>query len=283
MKLKNKMMATAVALVASVGLAGCGGAPANSTVSDGCKPAHTFPTLSEGTLTVVSFDLPPFSKVEGNKLTGIDGEILAKIAAMECLTLTVKPAATAAVIPTAQAGRADLAAGDWYRTAERAKVVALSDPIYLDEMGLVSKDGVSSIPDVKAQGLTLGSADGYLWVEDLKNYLGSSMKTYATGLNCYQDLEAGRVDVCTDSVGAGNYSAKGKDLKVVRVQPFQDVTASVEAAQSTFPIPMNKPELLKAINEDIFALRGSGELADILAKHGLDASAAEPGEPRLIG
>ncbi|MFJ8540295.1 substrate-binding periplasmic protein [Streptomyces sp. NPDC093591] len=273
----------ALTLLAVATLSGCGGESSTTTVSEDCKPKHEFKTMADGTLSVVSFDIPPFSKVEGNDLTGVDGDILKAIAKMECLTLSVKAAGAAAVIPTAQAGRADLAAGDWYRTAERAKVLDLSDPIYLDDMALVSEQGVSTIPDLKSKGLTVGTVEGYLWVADLKDYLGSKLKTYASGVNCYQDLQAGRLDVCVDSYGSAVYTTKGKNLKVEKAEPFDKVAASVEAAQSTFPMPKGHEDMLKAVNEDIAALRSSGELAKILTKHGLEADAAEVGEPRLIG
>ncbi|WP_432246886.1 substrate-binding periplasmic protein [Streptomyces sanyensis] len=275
----------AVTLLTVATLSGCGGDSSSSTtkVSADCTPKHEFKTMKDGTLSVVSFDIPPFTKVEGNDLIGVEGDILKAIAKMECLTLSVKAAGAAAVIPTVQAGRADLAAGDWYRTAERAKVLDLSDPLYLDDMALVSQEGVSAIPDLKSKGLTVGTVEGYLWVADLKDYLGGKLKTYPSGVNCYQDLEAGRVDVCVDAYGAAVYTTKGKKLKVEKANPFDEVAASVEAAQSTFPIPKGHEDMLKAINEDIAELRSSGELARILTKNGLDASAAEVGEPRLIG
>ncbi|MEU0214800.1 transporter substrate-binding domain-containing protein [Streptomyces sp. NPDC006265] len=272
-----------VTLLAAVTLSGCGGGSSATTVSEDCKPKHEFKTMKSGTLSVVSFDIPPFSKVQDNDITGVDGDIVKAIAKMECLTLSVKPAGAAAVIPTAQAGRADLAAGDWYRTAVRAKVLDLSDPLYLDDMALVSKDGLTAIPDLKSKGLTVGTVDGYLWVADLKNYLGGKLKTYPSGVNCYQDLQAGRVDVCVDSYGSAVYSTKGKSLKVEKAKPFDKVAASIEAAQSTFPMPKGHDDMLKAVNEDIATLRSSGELAKILTKNGLEASAAEVGEPRLIG
>ncbi|MBD0843957.1 substrate-binding periplasmic protein [Streptomyces sp. TRM68416] len=273
----------AVSLLAVATLSGCGGDSSTTTVAADCKPQHEFKTLTDGTLTVVSFDLPPFSKVQGNDITGVDGDIVKAIAKMECLTVTVKAAGAAAVIPTAQAGRADLAAGDWYRTAERAKVLDLSDPLYLDDMGLVSEEGVTAIPDLKSKGYTVGTVEGYLWVADLKDYLGGKLKTYPSGVNCYQDLEAGRVDVCVDAYGGAVYATKGKDLKVEKAEPFDKVAASIEAAQATFPMPKGHEDMLKAVNEDIAALRSSGELAKILTKNGLEAGAAEVGEPRLIG
>jgi polar amino acid transport system substrate-binding protein len=282
MNIKVPAAMAAVTILAAATLSGCGGGSSPTAVSADCKPKHEFKTMKKGTLTVVSFDLPPFSKVQGNNLVGVDGDILEAIAKMECLTLTVKPAGAAAVIPTAQAGRADLAAGDWYRTAERAKVVALSDPLYLDEMALISEQGVSAVPDLKSKGLTVGTTEGYLWVADLKDYLGSKLKTYASPVNCYQDLQAGRLDVCVDSYGSAVYTTKGKNLKVEKAKPFDKVAASVEAAQATFPMPKGREDMLKAINADIATLRSSGELAKILTRNGLQASAAEVGDPRLI-
>ncbi|WP_374455957.1 substrate-binding periplasmic protein [Nocardioides sp.] len=280
--------AAAIAACAIVGLGvltACSpDSQADSAAGGDCEPAHEFKTVSDGVLTVSAYELPPFGTFSGNEFGGIDGAILDEIAAMECLTVKASPGAAAAVIPTVQGGRADLAATGWYRTAARAEVVDLTDPIYLDQMALVSKSGISSIPELKEQGLSVGSVDGYLWVEDLKKYLGSSFKTYASGLNCNQDLEVGRVDVCVDSIGSGSYAAKDMDgIKVELVEPFDEVAASIEPAQTTFPIQKGHEDLLTALNEDIATLRENGRLAEILEENGLDPSGAEPGEARLIG
>ncbi|MFC5633246.1 hypothetical protein [Streptomyces bullii] len=78
------------------------------------------------------------------------------------------------------------------------------------------------------------------------------------------------------------YTTKGRKLKVEAAKPFDEVSASVEAAQSTFPMPKGRQTMVKAINEDIAVLRSSGELAKILTANGLKADAAEAGDPRLI-
>ncbi|MFR9798862.1 substrate-binding periplasmic protein [Streptomyces sp. MS06] len=273
----------AAALLAIASLAGCANdsSPAKAA-SDNCTPRHTFTTMRPDTLTVVSFDIPPFTKIEGDDLVGVDGDILKAIAKMECRTLSVKAAGAAAVIPTAQAGRADLAAGDWYRTAQRAKALDLSAPLYLDDMALVSKQGTASIQNLKTQKLTVGTTEGYLWVADLKKYLGSKLKTYASSVNCYQDMQAGRLDVCVDSYGSAVYTTKNKGLKIKKAQPFDKVKASIEAAQATFPMPKGHPDMVKAINDDIATLHNNGQLAHILTTHGLQSTAADVGAPRLI-
>ncbi len=272
-------LTSAATLLAASTLAACGlgTAPAPSAPKN-CTPAHDFKTIKEGVLTVVSFDLLPYTKVEGKNLTGVDGDIVNAIAKKECLALETVNAAAAAAIPMVQSGRADLTAADWYRTKARAKVVALSDPIYADQMALISKDGVGDIDSLKK--LTVGTVDGYLWVDDLRKFLGSNLKLYANTPNVYADLKAGRIDVVVDGFGPGSYNGKG--FKVAVAQPNDAVGASQNPGQSTFPMPMGNTALIKAVNEDIAELRSSGELANILKKHDLDPSAADPGAPGLL-
>ena len=279
--MKKRSTAWFAAIVTTAALlTGCGGKDkAVGSVDEDCKPAHEFSTIKEGTLTVVSYDLPPYSMVKGPELTGVDGDILKYIAEKECLTITLMPVATAAVVPTVQSKRADLAAGDWYRTAERAEIVTLSDPLYLDQMGLISEDGVTAIPDLKGQ--RVGTVDGYLWVADLKAYLGDDVKIYAAGLNMYEDLKAGRLDVAVDSFGSGAFTVKD-EFKVEVAEPQEEVAASLEGAQSTFPMTKDNDEMLAALNEIIAEMHENGKMAEILEANGLDASAADTGEPRLI-
>lgn len=267
----------AAALIAATALSACGGSSDSSVAAD-CKPAHEFSTVKKGALTVSLYDLPPFSKVEGKEITGVDGDIIKSIAKKECLTIDAKPSATAAVIPTIQAGRADLAAGDWYRTAERAEIVSLSDPLYTDQMALISEDGVSDINELK--GKKVGTVDGYLWVNDLKKYLGKGLKVYSSTLNMNQDLKAGRIEIGVDSYGSGKFNNKNLKVEVAKSNP--EVAASQEGAQAAFPIPTANKKLLAAVNADIAELHSSGEMAKILTANGLDASAADTGSPRLI-
>ena len=169
MKLR-RMTIVAACLTTAASLTACAGGASESTVKADCTPAHSFPTIEKGTLTVVLYDLPPFSKLDGKTVSGVDGDIVNAIAEKECLTVKAVAVSAAASIPTVQSGRADLAIAAWYRTAERAKVVSLSDPLYTDQMAIISKDGVSSIPSLKDR--KVGTVDGYLWVDDMKKLLG---------------------------------------------------------------------------------------------------------------
>jgi len=276
--LRPALMAT-VALMVTFSMSACGiGTTETSQVAEDCEPAHELSTVKDGFLTVASFDVMPYAKVEGKNLTGVDGDIVNEIAKMECLQLSTINSTAAASIPLVQSGRADLTAADWYRTEARAEIVALSDPIYADQMGLISEQGISSVEDLK--GLTVGTVDGYLWVDALREYLGDGLKTYANTTNLYGDLKAGRIDVVVDSVGAGNYNAEGYEVEVAEPNPAVPVTE--QPGQSNFPMNKDNTALIEAINEDIATLRESGKLAEILEANGMDPSAADPGEPRLL-
>ncbi|WP_427116725.1 substrate-binding periplasmic protein [Pseudarthrobacter scleromae] len=277
--MNNQKTAVITALAfAAAALSGCGGAASSAPRAD-CKPVHDFPTVTEGKLSVVLYDLPPFSKLEGNKLAGVDGDIVNAIAEMECLTVSAKSVATAANIPTVQAGRADLSIAAWYRTASRAEIVGLTEPIYTDQMAIISKDGLDDAEQLK--GKTVGTVDGYLWVDDMKKLLGDSLKVYPTTLNMNQDLEAGRIDIGIDSYGSAQFNKKS-DFQVSVIKPHEAVAASKEAAQIAIPVPKQNTELLAALNADLQTLRDNGKLAEILKANGLDVSAADTGAARLI-
>ena len=268
----------AVLLTAAASLTACGSG-SGSTVAAGCKPAHQFETVESGTLSVATYDLPPFTKVVGQNLTGVDGDILEAVTKKECLTIKVTSMSAAAVIPTVQSGRADVAAGNWYRTSARAEIVNLSDPMYTDQMAFISKDGVSSVSQLV--GKEVGTVDGYLWVDDIKKVLGSSVKVYPTTLNMNQDLKAGRIEIGIDSYGSGKFN--NPNLKVEVTKPDERVKASLQGAQSSFPIPRSNTALLKAMNADIAEMHSSGDMAKILTANNLPASAADTGSPSLIG
>ncbi|MBC9955615.1 ABC transporter substrate-binding protein [Yimella sp. cx-51] len=267
----------ATALVPTL-LAACGGSDSGDKVASDCKPKHTFNTVTKGTLTVAGYDLPPYGTLKDGKPGGIDMDILAEIAKRECLTVTPKWMAPAAVIPTVQSNRADTGVPDWYRTAARAEIVALTDPMYQDEMGISSKTGISKISDLT--GKKVGTVDGYLWVADLKKYLGSTLKIYPSTVNLNQDLKAGRIDIAVDSYGSQKVT--NPDNKVTIAEPEPSVAASKEPAQAAFPVPKSNTALLAAFNANIADMRKDGTLAKIVKANGLEEKIVEVGAPRLI-
>ncbi|MDR1852719.1 MAG: ABC transporter substrate-binding protein [Propionibacteriaceae bacterium] len=278
----KKTMTTVAALLCVAGLAACSSETADPQVAAGdCTPAHTFSTIEAGKLIVASPEFPPFSSLVEGADEGIDTEIAKEIAKLECLTVELQDVAYSAAVPAVQSGRADMAVGCYYRTKERSEIVNLSDAIYLDGMGIVSKDGVTSIPEIIK--MNVGSVDGYLWNDDMQKLMDGKMKIYPSNVEMWADLEAGRIDVGFDSVAVSQDKAKGTDFKVTVADPDDRVAASVKAAQIGLPLTKDNAELLAAVNADIKTLQDNGTIKAIFEKYGVDTSLTEVGDNYLIG
>ena len=255
-----------------------------SAVAQECKPAHKIDKLvNPGKFTVAIYEYPPFALTAGGNIGGVDGEVVKAIAKAECLELNpivVDPAATVQYVIS---GRADAAVGDWYRTAERAKVLGLSHPMYLDQMGIYSKEGFSKVEDLI--GKQVGTVSGFLWVADLQKTLGANLRLYPNPVALAQDLAAGRLQAGVDSFGTGIYAQKrgGYPGIIIKVaEPDRRVASTMQAAQSNVLYTKGNESLGKAIDDNIKAMHADGRMVGFLTSFGLDPSGANVGEPRVV-
>ncbi|MEV0971287.1 substrate-binding periplasmic protein [Microtetraspora glauca] len=266
--------------VASVALVGCS-SEGDTTVAADCKPAHTFSTVSKGTLTVGVTDMPPQVTTTGEGgMGGIDADIIRLFAKAECTTITVQTGNSAAVIPGVQQGRSDVALGGWNRTKERSTIVSLSDPLYIDPLAIISAAGTDTIKTL--EGKTVGTVDGYNYVPSLKAVFGDKLKLYPTPVNMAQDLDAGRIDAAVDGAIAAAVTYNMDKFKVAVAQGDDRVPATQEAAQGALVFNLGNAELTKAFNEFLAGIRKDGTLAGILKNHNVPAEVLETGDPRLI-
>lgn len=280
----NTALRTLTASALACGLALSAGAcsrNAENTVASDCQPAHEFPTITENTLTVGLTEIPPFSYTQDGKPTGVDVDIAEEFAKANCLQVKYQPLTYSAAVPSVESKRIDLTVGDWYRTKARAEIVNLSAPLYLDEFSVISKEGITTVDGLR--GKNVGTVDGYLWVEDLRKLLGENLKVYPSSVELKQDVEAGRIDVGVDAYGTAIYNFKDSDYEVTTVEPDKAVAATVQPAQTALPYGKDNAELGAALDDTIADLHESGRMVEILEEHGLPGSAAEVGEPRLIG
>ncbi|WLS00036.1 substrate-binding periplasmic protein [Shinella sumterensis] len=249
-----------------------------------CTPKHQFTTIEAGTLTVAVTTYVPHSFVDDSgNMKGIDGDIAAEFAKRECLKVKAVAVDPAAAIQYVLSGQADIATGDWYRTAERAKVMSLSAPLYTDQMSIYSKEGFKNVSDL--EGKQVGTVQGYLWVADLKAMLGGSLKLYPNSVNMQQDLSSGRIDVAVDGYSTGVVAEqKGAlgDVKVNVAAPDERVKATKEAAQAAFPYSLNAKEFGVALDAAIAEMHADGTIVTVLKSYGLDGTAADTGAPRLV-
>lgn len=257
---------------------------ASAASAQDCQPAHKFDTVNAGAITVAAITFPPYGMVAPDgTAAGIDGDILKEIARMECLDVNVIPVDGAAALNYVTTGRADIAYGDWYRTKERTKVMNFSDPLYLDQIGVVSKQGADTIAQMEE--MTVGTMQGNFFVADLKNVLGSKLKLYPSLVAVQQDLMNGRIDAYPESFAATMY-AKGKGqlegFEVKLLQPDPRVPATAEPSQVGYPMRKESADMLEAFNADLKVLHENGFIVKVLESYGIPASAADTGEPRFL-
>ena len=190
-------------------------------------------------------------------------------------SVTIQPAA--GVIESVQSGRADVAAGGWYISPERAKVVGQTAPNYSDPPMLVSKSGSARIEDFK--GKRIGTTQGYLWEAHFKKFAGDDGKLYQSPDAVFADLVAGRLDAALMAVNEAGYRLKqkpGTGLEGAIMEPSDAIAASKRPSVTNFPHTKDKAALTEALNKEIESMRSSGLTAKILEKYGLDPAAATP-------
>jgi polar amino acid transport system substrate-binding protein len=276
----QRLGAAILAIGTAVSLAACGSSSSSDSVAASCKPAHQFQTVEKGKLSVALTNTPPYSFEKDGQAAGIDSDILKKVAAEECLTLTYQPYTYATAVPAVQTGRVDVAVGGFYRTQKRAEVVTLSAPVYLDELTVMSSDGASTVDSLI--GKKVGTVEGYLWVDALQKLLGDNFRTYPDSLSLAQDLKAGRIDIGLDGYGAAVQSTKDTTYKIEVLKKDSRVPATEEPSQTSLLINPKNKDISAAIDAHITDMQKDGTLVKILQDNGLPASAAEVGQARLI-
>ncbi|MDQ0618735.1 substrate-binding periplasmic protein [Arthrobacter globiformis] len=249
--------------------------------ASGCTPAHKdLKTVTPGELTAASYDYAPATILDGDNVTGMEGDLIGEIAKLECLKVTVTTSGGAgAVIPSVQTGRADIGSGGWLRTKERTKIVHLSTPLWTDPQAIVSTKGLASDG---LKGKKVGSVAGNLYNNSLQKWLGDNFKIYQDDESIYGDLKACRIDALV----ASSASAKGRfkdapieGAQVIDVKPNPNVPEFAAVGQVMFPSSLDNDTLGKAVDEDIEKLREDGTIKKILEKYGIDPAVGEPGKP----
>jgi polar amino acid transport system substrate-binding protein len=249
-----------------------------------CTPSDKFQTVSPGKLSVAIYEYPPFTVIGSDgSIGGVDGDIAKEIAKKYCLQIQAVVVDAAAIVQNVLTKKADIGTGDWYRTAERAKVLGLSYPLYIDQMGIYSKTGIKTVKEL--EGKKVGSVAGFLWVDDLQKLLGDNLSLYQNPVALAQDLQSGRIDAAVDSYGTGVYAQKKGGYQGIQInvsEPDPRVAASGQPAQANLLYNKDNPKFGEALDAAIKEMHSNGDLAKILTANGLDPSGADTGEPRLI-
>lgn len=275
---RNTIAAAAIfTLVTAATLTGCSSDEGSAAVAADCKPiVDNVTTEKAGELSIAVAEFPPYVSLAGGSLSGVDGEILTRVAEDLCLVPKAQTQSFTAVIESVKNGSADLSAGNWYINEERKDKFEVSDPAYEDQMVVISKEGLTSLEEL--EGHSVGTTQGYLWVGDFQKVLGdSNVQLYASEDAAFQDIRAGRVEAGIFTAGAAKQLLDANNEKNLKIEPFKSdkrIDASVNVPVNAVLITKGKTALLEAVNLTLAEMRDDGSLEAALEKAGLDPAAA---------
>lgn len=251
-------------------LAGCSSAAPASTVSADCTPVDDgLTTFTEGTLTVGVPENPPYTQTSGSSASGIEIDIIEKLAEAECLNVAYVPITYANGIPMiTEQKKTDIITGGWYVTETRAEQVGFTTPTMYDTMGIVSKTGATTVDELEAIG-TVGTGTGFSWNEDLAPILGDKLQQYPGTVEIKADLLNGRLQAALDGYAVAVAAYADTDYVVKPAQADDRVAITVNQPTIAFPVSKDNPELSDAFSALIDQYREDGTLADLLAEYDL--------------
>lgn len=258
-------------------VAACGGDGDDGPKNVSAKTA-ALGTLTPGVLKVAVQPYAPYTSVQGDKIVGLDGDILSQVA--DKLGLQVEPQVTdfAGMLAGVQSRRVDITIGGVAWSADRQKQGLFTDPPYYSPPAMAVRNGKTykTVGDLK--GLDLGTVEGYVWVKSIQAVPDAKLHAYPDANGVFDDLGAGRVDVgFLDPLIIIAAQKERPELKISTQYLTPPTAAEVEAKpayayfqpyQTGFYLPKKATKLEKAISAEIDAMYKNGELAELVKKYG---------------
>jgi polar amino acid transport system substrate-binding protein len=262
-------------LLLTTALAACSGG--------GTTPAPAGPdlgTIDQGVIKVAYEPYAPYTSLEGDQLTGLDADILNAAAAK--LNLQVTPVETdfPGMLASVQARRVDITIGGVAWTAERQKQGLFTDPPYYSPPAMAVRQGENFTSVADLQGRSLGTVEGYVWVDAIKQIPGANLHVYPDAASVFSDLGSGRIDgAFLDPliIIAAQKSGANAGIGTTYLTPPTAAEVKAHPAYSYFQpymtgfyLPPQETKLQTALNEQINAMYKDGSLATLITKYGGD-------------
>ena len=277
-----RMRPLAVALSATLlllGTAACGSGDDDGPKNVSAKTA-ALGTLTPGVIKVAVQPYAPYTSVQGDKIVGLDGDILNHVA--KKLGLEVEPQVTdfAGMLAGVLSRRVDITVGGVAWSADRQKQGLFTDPPYYSPPAMAVRNGKTYKTVDDLENLSLGTVEGYVWVKSIQSVPGAKLHAYPDANGVFDDLGAGRVDVgFLDPLLIIAAQKERPELKISTQYLTPPTAAQVKAKpayayfqpyQTGFYLPKKATKLEQAISAQIDAMYTNGEMAKLVEKYGGD-------------
>lgn len=205
---------------------------------------------------VTNATFPPYEYVENGRIDGIDPTIMREIAKNLDYELEIQDMNFESIIAAVQSGKADIAASGITVTEERKKQVSFTIPYVVSEqLIIVPKDSpIKSAKDLKNYkiGVQHGTTGDYFVTDNIKE-----PERFSNGALAVAALSAGKIHaVVCDREPSEVFVSQRPGLKLIE----EPLTFENYA----FAIGKYNPELLKAVNSELIAMKQSGRLKEII-------------------
>ncbi|HQT75790.1 MAG: ABC transporter substrate-binding protein [Rhodospirillales bacterium 20-64-7] len=216
---------------------------------------------------------------------GFDIDLVQSLGSCLGFTVTYKPVAFAALLPTLQSGQADIIISDIYATEERAKAADFITYSKVFDGVLVVKGNPKHITGINASlcGDVAAENTGYVEVPLVQNLAAEcktagkpapSVQLYDNNADCIQAILAGRADTYINDVNTVDQAVKAYPDKLSKAVAVT-LPYSVGIA-----VPKGKTEFRDAIVAALTELQKAGIEKTLLVKWSLDPENLEA--PKLI-
>jgi polar amino acid transport system substrate-binding protein len=282
---------SAVAAVLVLLVAGCGSDDGGGAAAGGSGAG--LDTIEQGKLKVAVQSYAPYTTVRGNRIEGLDGDIIHAVA--DKLGLEVQPQLTDfnGMLGGVQSRRVDITVGGVAWSEERQKEGLFTDPPYYSPpaMGVHSGEDYATVDDL--QGLRLGTVTGYVWVDSIKAIPDAKLGAYPNANGVFDDLGSGRLDVgFLDPLLIISQQKARPDQKIETqyLEPPTDAQVKEHPEyeffrpyMTSFYLPKQAPKLEAAISKEIRAMYENGEMAKLIEKYGGDPAQFLTPSPWMAG
>ena len=244
----------------SLTLGGCGSDDGAGGGGDG-GAAGELDLVNEGTLTVCS-DIPyaPFEFQKGGEYTGFDIDLVRQIATNLDLDLQIQDVGFDGLQSGASlaAGQCDLAASAMTITEEREANLDFSEPYYDSKQSLLVPSGsdIASIEDLsgKKVGVQQGTTGATYARENVPD--DAEILSFPSDAELYPAIQSGSVDAVLQDLPVNIEHTQEGDFEIVEEYNTDEQYGFAVAEEGS-------EALLEAVNEELAALRESGEYQKI--------------------
>jgi len=220
-----------------------------------------------------------------SKYIGFDIDLAEALGKCLGFSLSYKPVAFAALLPTLQAGQADIVISDIYATSPRAKAADFITYSKVFDGVLVAKGNPKKITGINLSmcGTTAAENTGFVEVPLVQNLAepckkagkpAPKLQLYDNNAQCIQAILTGRADTYINDVNTVDQAVKAYPNKLAKAVAVT-LPYSVGIA-----VPKTKPEFRDAIKDALITLQKAGVEKALLTKWSLGAGHQET--PKLI-